>query len=115
MIDFEKIKATYFMDEMALTKLLKICNESIQMDSKLLEVKLQEQHFDQVHNVAHKMKAGFRYLQQDDTVTILELMQQSAKSKDQETLSQLFERLKPMLAVTIENLENHVLSVKYKL
>lgn len=109
MIDLNKIKSTYFMDENTVKKLLALFCESAQTDLKNLESHIATLEFEQIHNSSHKLKAGVRYFFLDGLSTRLEQMQHAAKNRDAQLIHNLFDEIKPGFNQVIADLKKILL------
>jgi HPt (histidine-containing phosphotransfer) domain-containing protein len=107
MIDFEKIKTTYFLDHTSLQKLLHIFVESVNQDLSSLENSIDHLEYELIHNTAHKIKAGFRYFFLDNIVQKLEKLQADGKNKDIAAIILNYSETKLLISKTLADIENY--------
>jgi hypothetical protein len=105
MINIDRIKSTYLLDDVSLVKLFQLFYESIQTDLMSMDKYISEATCIKIHNQAHKLKAGYRYLFFDNIAKELEQIQLHAKNDEIMIISTKYPAIKSSMLDSLEEIK----------
>ena len=82
MIDIDKLKKSYLMDDSSVIKLIKIFEESTLNDLIEIDFAIESKNEKEISKYAHKIKSSFSYFYLDELILLFEEIENLAKSKN---------------------------------
>lgn len=82
MIEYQKIKDYYSMDDQTLLLMVQMFDNSILKDYELLKNEIEKSNFVVIKSISHKLKGNFRYFLLNEEADIFEKIQFFAQNQN---------------------------------